>query len=105
MKLLKVLTEKIHRATAPKMPTTEGQPLTPEVLRTLADQLEQRQREVSGDGKAEFLEDMTEEEYAIHLIEEDHGWKEFRDKIFGRTPKLPMVHGAVLLDDDPTNEA
>lgn len=30
---------------------------------------------------------MTDEEYAIHILEEDHGWKEFRDKIFGRTPK------------------
>lgn len=87
MRFLKTLKEKVHSLTAPSLPTTEGQPLTPEVLRTLADQLEQRQRETAGDGKAEFLEDMTDEEYAIHILEEDHGWKEFRDKIFGRTPK------------------
>lgn len=42
---------------------------------------------MSGDGRAEFLHDMTEEEYAIHLLEEDHGWRSFYDKVLGRKPK------------------
>jgi hypothetical protein len=57
------------------------------VLRKLADQLEERAQAIEGDGRAEFLEDMTDAEYAIHILEEDHGWREFYDKVLGRKPK------------------
>lgn len=46
--------------------------------------MEGQQKRVEGDGRAEFLADMTEEEYARHVIEEDHGWRSFYDKVLGR---------------------
>jgi len=45
---------------------------------------ERRERETAGDGNAVFMEDMTDAEYAQHIIEHDHGWKEFYDKVLGR---------------------
>lgn len=58
--------------------------MTPELLRQIADEIERRKREEDGDGKAVFMTDMTDEEYAIHVIEEDHGWRTFYDKVLGR---------------------
>jgi hypothetical protein len=40
--------------------------------------------EPEGDGKAVFMEDMTEEEYQDYLHKEKHGWKNFYKTIWGK---------------------
>jgi hypothetical protein len=40
-----------------------------------------------GDGQGVFMSDMTDEEYAMHILEEDHGWRKFYDRVLGRTPQ------------------
>lgn len=57
--------------------------LTPEALRELADAIEARERAQAGDGSAEYMSDMTEEEYEAHKHDEVDGWKEFSDKVNG----------------------
>lgn len=39
---------------------------------------------VEGDGKAEFLEPMTESEYVTWMHEQEHGWKKVYDKLLNR---------------------
>ncbi len=58
--------------------------LTPETLRQIANEIERREREQAGDGRAEYMGDMTDAEYAQHILENDHGWKDFYDKVLGR---------------------
>lgn len=41
-----------------------------------------------GDGNAEFLgNDMTEEEYAVWMQDEEHGWKSLKSRLFGSRDK------------------
>jgi len=40
-----------------------------------------------GDGQGAYLSDMTEEEYATHLHEVEHGWRPFMDRVLGRAPR------------------
>jgi hypothetical protein len=38
-----------------------------------------------GDGKAEFLgPDMTEEEYYEHMRDDENGWKNLKNRLFGK---------------------
>lgn len=56
------------------------------MLRKLASELEKEAAKIEGDGKAEFLPDMTDAEYAAHVHEVENGWKPFMDRVLGRTP-------------------
>lgn len=71
-------------AAKPERVITEEQArqLTPETLRQLAAALDRQVNSEIGDGRAQFLSDMTDEEYAVWLIEQDSGWKAFRDRVF-----------------------
>lgn len=63
--------------------------MTPDKLRELANAIEEHDRAVQGDGQATFMPDMTDEEYAIHILEHDKGWKGFYEKVrnLGRDPE------------------
>lgn len=43
---------------------------------------------VVGDGHAEFLEPMTESEYATWMHEHEHGWKKVYDYLLGKSDDL-----------------
>lgn len=58
--------------------------------------MERREREIAGDGQAVFMTDMTDEEYAVHILEEDHGWREFYDRVLGRKKDDPAAPGTRL---------
>lgn len=54
--------------------------------RKLADALVAVQKPLTlGDGRATFLEPMTDDEYARWVHEEDHGWKKVYDILLGRS--------------------
>lgn len=40
-----------------------------------------------GDGKAVFLSDMSDEEYAMWEEDQVHGWAKFKKKVFNITKK------------------
>lgn len=48
----------------------------------MLDILEKQEKEAQGDGRAVFLSDMTEDEYAEYKHMEVDGWRKFYRKIF-----------------------
>ncbi len=74
----------------PKQPTLpKDSPITLEQLRKLYDAMEKQgafldQQPVQGDGNAELLEPMTDEEFARWEHDNDRGWGKVWDKLLRR---------------------
>lgn len=45
---------------------------------------EVEQEPLNGDGNAQFIEPMTESEYATYMHEQEHGWRRIYDRFLGR---------------------
>lgn len=62
--------------------------LSHDAIVAIAKELQARQEAtvVKGDGKATFIEPMSESEYATWVHEEEHGWKKFYNRLTGNQP-------------------